>query len=222
MISLLSNSSHTESQILEELKNLKESEFRDLLDKLSIAYHNKEPLVNDEKYDLFESIFTSRFGAKLKIGAPPSTEEKKEKPRKLKAPKRNQQGIILRPSGARVQVSALPVPLFGLDKANDDHGLKLFRDRCAVLKDTENKDPKSGGYADPLKFTLTEKLDGCAGYLSLGPRESRLIKRGDEKEGTDISYLLPYLSLPKVDHQMAVKVELVMPRKVWEEKYWRI
>lgn len=218
MLSIITNSSNTSSQILEQLKNLDESEFRSLLDKLSDAYHNAEPLVSDEQYDLFESIFTSRFGNKLKIGAPPSHFEDEKTP-KTKPSKKLRTGMIIRPSGARVQVSALPIPLFGLDKANDDHGLKLFRDRCAALKEAENKDVKNGGHGNKLQFILTEKLDGCAGYLSIGPRESKLIKRGDEKEGTDISYLLPFLSLPKPDHQMAVKVELVMPRKTWQEKY---
>jgi len=207
------------SQITDGLKNLNETDFRSLLDKLSDAYHNQQPLVSDELYDLFESVFVSRFGNKLKVGAPPSKESsnKDEKSRKPKPPKRNKDGIIVRPSGARVQVAALPIPLFGLDKANDDHGLNLFRKRCEALKEAEMKSNKNR--SEPLKFILTEKLDGCAGYLSLGPKESRLIKRGDEKEGTDISYLLPSMSLPKLDHQMVVKVELVMPRKVWEEKY---
>lgn len=221
MLSIITNPSTTSSQILERLKSLEEAEFRSLLDKLSDAYHNEEPLVSDEQYDLFESIFTSRFGNKLKIGAPPTKQKdnKDEKTGKTKSPKRSRQGLIVRPSGARVQTTALPIPLFGLDKANDDHGLKLFRDRCEALKKAEDKNVKNGGHADAFKFILTEKLDGCAGYLSIGPRESRLIKRGDEKEGTDISYLLPYLSLPKPDHQMVVKVELVMPRKVWQDKY---
>lgn len=203
-------------EISQRLKTCSESEFRLILDKLSDAYHNHEPLVSDEQYDFFESIFTFRFGNKLKIGAPPPHSEEKEEKQSKKPSKRNRQGMIVRPSGPRVQVSALPIPLFGLDKANDDKTLKLFRDRCQTFKDLENKTIQ---HSDPLKFVLTEKLDGCAGYLSLGPRESSLIKRGDEKEGTDISYLLPFLSLPKLDHQMVVKVELVMPRKIWEEKY---
>lgn len=218
MLSIITNPSTTSSQILEQLQNLEESEFRSLLDKLSDAYHNAEPLVGDEQYDLFESLFVSRFGSKLKIGAPPSHSEDEKSPKK-KPSKKLRAGMIIRPSGARVQVSALPIPLFGLDKANDDHGLKLFRDRCVALKEAENKDVKNGGHGEQLKFVLTEKLDGCAGYLSIGPRESKLIKRGDEKEGTDISYLLPFLSLPKPDHQMTVKVELVMPRKTWQDKY---
>jgi NAD-dependent DNA ligase len=222
MLSIISDPKTSSSQIIEALKKLNESEFQELLDKLSDAYHNEEPLVSDEQYDLFESIFISRFGKELKIGAPPPREDRKdeknedEKSSKRKPPKQDKKGIIIRPSGARVQVSALPIPLFGLNKPNDDHELKLFHDRCQTLKEL---DDKKTGNLDPLKFVLTEKLDGCAGYLSIGPNESRLIKRGNEKEGTDISYLLPYLSLPKLDHQMIVKVELVMPRKVWQEKY---
>jgi NAD-dependent DNA ligase len=189
--------------VIPDLTPLSREDFQRLLDLLSDEYHNSQPVIADEEFDLLDSIFKTRYGPNVKVGSPPRKEpetKKAEKASKAKASSSSGE-MIVRPSGARVQEAKLPIPMFGLDKPNDDRKLELYRKR----------------YPD-ASFVVTDKLDGCAAELELGPT-SFLIKRGTEETGSDISYLLPYLDLPKVKAPIMVRVELVMPTATYEEKY---
>ena len=194
------------NSILADVKLLSREDFQRLLDLLSDEYHNSQPVISDEDFDLLESLFVTRYGPNVKVGAPPRAETEAKKAPKTKASKAKAKPsadteMVIRPSGARVQEAKLPIPMFGLDKPNDDHKLELYRKH----------------YPD-ASFVVTDKLDGCAAELQLGPT-SFLIKRGTEETGSDISYLLPYLDLPKVKATIMVRVELVMPTATYEAKY---
>lgn len=192
------------SSILGKIKLLSKKDFQHLLDLLSSSYHNDDPVISDSEYDLIESLFASLYGKNKKVGAPPSEPKRKKAAKSRKDVKLDSnQEMVTRPSGARVMIARLPVPMFGLDKPKDDKALDLWRRKYP------GKD-----------FLVTDKLDGISVYLEYdcnGPKI--LYKRGDEKEGTDISYLLPYLNLPKINRSFALRGELVMSRAIWEAKY---
>jgi DNA ligase (NAD+) len=192
--------------VLGRLKKLTQDDFQHLLDLLSSAYHNEDPIISDSDYDLIEALFASRYGKNKKVGAKPSSPKSKsvkvKKSRKTVKVDENKE-LVIRPSGARVAVAKLPVPMFGLSKPKDDKALDLWRRKY------------------PGKMMLaTDKLDGVAFYLEYGDNGAKILyKRGDEKEGTDISYLLPYLDIPKLTKKFAVRGEMVMSKAIWEAKY---
>jgi NAD-dependent DNA ligase len=248
------SSGKSATTLVARIKLLSREKFQTLLDALSEAYHHSEPIVSDADYDLIEGIFKAKFGKNVKVGAPPPSEAeedgcpscpscsmkgdvvfkycakcrtKKSPPGKVKAPKKppkglgkdevkgSADGLVIRPSGARPEEAKLPVPLFGLDKLTDDHGLGLYLKR----------------YKDCDRFVVTDKLDGNSAYLEYthaGEGKDQILhmyKRGDEKIGTNISYLIPYFDVPKrvplsaPGETFAVRMELVMPLKVFAEKY---
>lgn len=65
-------------------------------------------------------------------------------------------------------------------------------------------------------YILTEKLDGVS-CLCIIDDTPKLYTRGDGSIGSDISYLAPYLRLPKI--KIAVRGELIMKKKIFEQKY---
>ena len=73
-------------------------------------------------------------------------------------------------------------------------------------------------------YVVSCKLDGVSGLYCLKPNSMKLYTRGDGKIGQDISHLIPYLRLPKMDscskfNSVVIRGELVMTKKVFEEKY---
>jgi DNA ligase (NAD+) len=200
---------HSVSSVVGNIKTLSRDDFQSLLDLLSSAYHNDDPIVSDSEYDLIEELFTSLYGKNNKVGAPPIAVVPrvpvKKMPRKTrKAVKADtDQEMVARPSGSRVTVAKLPIPMFGLDKPKDDKALDLWR-------------RKHSGKT----FLVSDKLDGISVYLEYDTDGAKILyKRGDEKEGTDISYLLPYLDIPKLAEVFALRGELVMSKSIWETKY---
>jgi len=67
-------------------------------------------------------------------------------------------------------------------------------------------------------FFCSGKLDGASALYSRtsGPK---LYTRGDGKVGQDITYLLKYLKLPKIDEGDFIRGELIMKESVFKEKY---
>lgn len=104
-------------------------------------------------------------------------------------------------TGAKVK---LPFYMGGLDKVRDDHGLELWLRKW-----------------QECEFMVEDKEDGvsaCFDFRNLS--EPKLYKRGDEKEGTDISHLIPYITdIPKLTTPAAVRGELVIPLDIFESKY---
>ena len=71
------------------------------------------------------------------------------------------------------------------------------------------------------EYIITTKLDGVSCLLVSVDGEVKLYTRGDGIKGSDISYLRPYFkSIPAViDEDIAVRGELIMKKKTFEEKY---
>jgi NAD-dependent DNA ligase len=71
-------------------------------------------------------------------------------------------------------------------------------------------------YSGP--YVLSAKLDGISGLYSTEGGVAKLYTRGNGVEGQDISYMIPYLQLPK-DENITIRGELIMSKKMFETKY---
>lgn len=68
------------------------------------------------------------------------------------------------------------------------------------------------------QYVLSAKLDGISGLYSTEGGVAKLYTRGNGIEGQDISYMIPYLHLPK-DENITIRGELIMTKKMFEDKY---
>ena len=67
-------------------------------------------------------------------------------------------------------------------------------------------------------YVLSCKLDGVSGLYSTEGSTPKLYTRGDGKIGQDISYLIPYLHLPK-NKGLVIRGEFIISKNVFETKY---
>ena len=67
-------------------------------------------------------------------------------------------------------------------------------------------------------YVLSCKLDGVSGLYSTEDSTPKLYTRGDGKIGQDISYLIPYLHLPK-NKGLVIRGEFIISKNVFETKY---
>ena len=69
-------------------------------------------------------------------------------------------------------------------------------------------------------YIFEDKLDGISCLLISDGKIIKLYTRGDGKIGADISYLCQYLkNIPKIVPEIAIRGELIISRKVFQEKY---
>jgi len=100
------------------------------------------------------------------------------------------------------KIVKLPIPMFGMDKAKEEDKLIAFANKFKNCN-----------------FVLTDKLDGVSAFVLRENDAYKIYKRGTATEGSDISYLAPYLSLPEdVPNGFAVRAELIIRKKTFEEK----
>ena len=67
-------------------------------------------------------------------------------------------------------------------------------------------------------YVLSCKIDGVSGLYSTEGSTPKLYTRGDGKVGQDISYLIPYLNLPK-NKGLVIRGEFIISKNVFETKY---
>jgi NAD-dependent DNA ligase len=67
-------------------------------------------------------------------------------------------------------------------------------------------------------YVLSCKLDGVSGLYSTEGSIPKLYTRGDGKVGQDISYLIPYLNLPK-NKGLVIRGEFIISKNVFDTKY---
>ena len=67
-------------------------------------------------------------------------------------------------------------------------------------------------------YVLSCKLDGVSGLYTTEGKVPKLYTRGDGKIGQDISYLIPYLHLPK-KKDIVIRGEFIIPKSIFETKY---
>ena len=102
-------------------------------------------------------------------------------------------------------------------KPNSHNKIKLsfFMSSLKKAKDQKTIDLWSKKYGDV--FTLTDKIDGISLGLTIQNDTYTLYTRGDGNYGTDVSFLLEFLRLPKTDGDIKIRGELVMPISVFDE-----
>jgi NAD-dependent DNA ligase len=67
-------------------------------------------------------------------------------------------------------------------------------------------------------YVLSCKLDGVSGLYTTEDQTPKLYTRGDGKVGQDVSYLIPYLNLPK-NKGIVIRGEFIIKKNVFETKY---
>lgn len=77
----------------------------------------------------------------------------------------------------------------------------------------------SNDYKGP--YVLSAKLDGISGLYSTDGPAPKLYTRGNGSVGQDISYMIPFLRLPdpSPDTPITIRGELIMKKKIFEDKY---
>lgn len=68
-------------------------------------------------------------------------------------------------------------------------------------------------------YVISAKLDGVSCLLVNKDGVLNLYTRGDGEVGADISYLAKYFNIPKLETNIAVRGELIMPKSVFEKKH---
>lgn len=162
-----------EDTILEQAKQLDRLSFQGLLRLLSDYYHNDQPLVSDETYDILIDVYEAKYGPYAVVGAEPRRE-----------------------------------------KVNLPHYLGSLR---KVKKMTELT---SWSQQYPGPYLIEDKIDGMTLlYVQKtvnGRRQFALYTRGGGYQGVDVSHLIPYLRLPVLPEDMAVRGEVVMHKATFE------
>ena len=110
---------------------------------------------------------------------------------------------VLQEVGAVVEKNKakLPYEMWSMDKIKPDSG---------TLDKWKQK------YTGP--YVISCKLDGVSGLYTTEGSEPKLYTRGDGKVGQDVSYLIPYLRLPK-DKDIVIRGEFIIKRQVFDTKY---
>ena len=85
-----------------------------------------------------------------------------------------------------------------------------------IKPDTNILDKWKKKYNGP--YVLSCKLDGVSGLYTTQGSTPKLYTRGDGKIGQDISHLIPYLKLPKVNN-VAVRGEFIIKKQTFDQKY---
>jgi NAD-dependent DNA ligase len=118
----------------------------------------------------------------------------------LKKPEAVKVGAIIRDGRSKVR---LPHYLGGADKITTEVELAKFI----------NSEPCKGA----KEFVLSAKLDGVSGLIVSKEDGITIYKRGDEIEGSDISYVSDYLHFRKDDIKFAVRGEFIMSKKNFQK-----
>jgi NAD-dependent DNA ligase len=111
--------------------------------------------------------------------------------------------LVVKQVGAPVEKNkaTLPYTMASMDKIKPDSGaLAVWMQK----------------YRGP--YVVSCKLDGVSGLYTTEGKEPKLYTRGDGIVGQDISYLLPYLRLPK-NKNIVLRGEFILPKAVFESKY---
>lgn len=85
-----------------------------------------------------------------------------------------------------------------------------------IKPDTNALSSWSNKYKGP--YVLSCKLDGVSGLYITENQISKLYTRGDGIIGQDISHIIPYLQLPKIEN-IVIRGEFIIQKKVFDEKY---
>lgn len=97
----------------------------------------------------------------------------------------------------------LPYNLGSLDKLKSEELIKRW-----VEKTDEKTD-----------YMIMSKLDGISALLTNEYNETHLYTRGDGFEGGDITHMIKFLKLPKLDFSISIRGEIIMKKTIFQERY---
>jgi NAD-dependent DNA ligase len=99
-------------------------------------------------------------------------------------------------------------------KAHPKKKLAFFMGSLDKIKPTDEQKLTKWASKD-VSFIIQPKLDGVSGLFMNG----FLFTRGDGTFGADISHIVPFLNLPKVDSNVAIRGEILMSHEIFHQKY---
>jgi len=180
------------------LETMDEPTLSDMVRETNEHYYNTQiPLLTDTEYDILKEYVERKYPENVaikEVGAPIGKNK-----------------------------AELPYEMASMDK---------------IKPDTDALVRWTAKYTGP--YVLSCKLDGVSGLYIMGAKHNKLYTRGDGKVGQDISHLLGVFDLPKgvldlpkgvLDlpnekstaitqfDEVAVRGELIMPKRVFDEKY---
>jgi DNA ligase (NAD+) len=95
----------------------------------------------------------------------------------------------------------LPYPMPSLDKKKSDKELSTWKSKWGN------------------DYISSDKLDGVTSLYELVNGKAKLYKNSKSGKGTDISQLLKYIPIPNLKENITIRGEIVMPSKIFKEKY---
>lgn len=97
--------------------------------------------------------------------------------------------------------------------------LPYFLGSMNKLKNDNDINKWLSKYKD-VEYIIEDKLDGVSCLLIMDNDEIKLYTRGDGEIGSNISHLSAYIKyIPKIKGSFSVRGELIMKKKVFDEKY---
>lgn len=166
------------------------STLMDMLKEANQQYFNSQPVLTDNEYDILKEYIEDRFpDTEFEIGA--------ELPQNL-------------PDDVKVK---LPYPMPSMNKKKTEKAIMQWYKEYPKL--SKEKDGKATSYI------LTAKLDGVSGMFYNETGTPKLYTRGNGEIGQDISHMIPYIKhlKPLLDKKMAIRGELLLSKKIFQEKY---
>lgn len=68
-------------------------------------------------------------------------------------------------------------------------------------------------------YVVSSKLDGVSGLYVKQNNCEQLFTRGNGEYGRDVSKFIPYLNLPKHNHDIIIRGEFIMSKEIFDSKY---
>lgn len=173
-----------------------------LLGKAGNEYHNKGAYlkIDDKTLESITQIVSIPLHlSTLRVMTDPFYDFLEDQLRKI-----DPSNDFLKKVGAAVvkQKAKLPIQMSGLEKMTmGDSSVASFSD------------------AVPGPYVISDKLDGVSIQVEYQTDSIKAYTRGDGIFGEDISYLVPYLKLPKTSPYKNIRGEIIMRKKVFDDKW---
>jgi DNA ligase (NAD+) len=183
------------------LKVLSSEKIKELILWANEMYHtNGNPIMTDLEFDELKEYYEATFCCKLEeVGAPIEASSVK---------------------------ALLPYEMWSMDKIKLESGINNDCTKSGILYDWTKSgilyDWKKQYSLPSCQYVLSCKLDGVSGLLQYENNKIHLYTRGNGKIGQDISHLIPYLRLPKLNihnQTLVIRGEFMISKKAFKEKY---
>ena len=153
-------------------------------------YFNSQPVLTDNEYDILKDYIEDQYpDTEFDIGA--------ELPDDL-------------PENVKVN---LPYSMPSMNKKKTEKAImQWYKDYPRLSKEVDGK---------ATSYILTAKLDGVSGMFYNETGTPKLYTRGNGIVGQDISHMIPYIKQlkPLLGKKMAIRGELLMSKKTFQDKY---